>query len=175
MRAGKLGLWAIGICIALSAAAACGSDGGGDGDGDGDGDGSGDGNASGDDGKNTTGGCVNEACDASSSSGQSGACPNAGLITYPMSQSAGPSMCQGAGPDECGVVNQDDCEVTVECTGFPPLTLTIDSEGVSNEVSVPIGDGVVATCHIEVSTTALALTLACSAQGVTCEWAGSYP
>jgi hypothetical protein len=172
----RFGDW---ICLfgvlATLAVPACGGSDDGDGDGDGDGDAD-DGGSSGadDDGQGSTGGCVGAACDDPPPDDNQQGCPTAVKLTYVMGHISGPSMCAGYGPDECAIVDQSGCAVTVECTGFGALTLTIDAAGVSDSVSVPIGDGVVADCHVEVGASPPSLSLVCSAQGIECEWGGSY-
>jgi hypothetical protein len=154
--------------LSMLGAAACDTAGGGDDD-DEEGDESGDDRGSGEV-------CVNEACDdeeeGSGSNNNGQACPDVAELTTNPTYSGGPQMCSGYSPGECNVL-QDGCSVQISCSQFGTMTVDIDENGVSEDVQVPLGDGITATCHAELDDPYAWIILVCTAQGVTCEFAES--
>jgi len=94
--------------------------------------------------------------------------------------SGGPSQCKGFGPIEC-TVSQTGCMVTIESEKLGgAASVKIDENGVTESTQVPIGDGIIATCHAEFDEEfgtsvgdVFSMTLVCSAMGVDCEYGES--
>ncbi len=120
--------------------------------------------------------CINGACDevdddddGSAPPDNEGECPNVAELTSIPKSSGGPSFCASYEPGECDVL-QDGCSVQLSCDYYGTMTLAIDHDGVTDDFDVPIGDGVVATCHAELDEPNAWLVLVCTAQGMTCEF-----
>jgi hypothetical protein len=168
----RLARLAVAVAIVVAGMAGCGDDGG-DGDGDG-----GEGGSNGT--SNPTQGAVgNGSGPGSGAGGQGPGCFEAFPGSWHLMFHEGPSMCP-KGPYDCEV-DQQACSVTIECSKLGgTATLDIDASGNTEEMQVNIGDGVIATCHAvfeEAFDTSVgdvfAMSLICSAQGVTCEYGES--